>query len=108
MERPDSRFDANLYSFGSASGVETIFEISMRVGASGKAKGASEGFAVSQSIIDRASETKTKDIMRWEGNGAWGPERLIEQDRAAMEKIKGGMEDLGIWAREGSEGIGSG
>jgi hypothetical protein len=43
-----------------------IFEIGVRVGASGKAKGASERFAVNQSIIDRRSETETKDIMRWE------------------------------------------
>jgi hypothetical protein len=49
----------------SASGVETIFEVDVRVGASGKAKDASEGFIVNQSIIDRASETETEDIMRW-------------------------------------------
>jgi hypothetical protein len=48
----------------SASGVETISEIGMRVGASEKAKGTSEGFAVNQSIIDRRSERETEDIMR--------------------------------------------
>jgi hypothetical protein len=40
--------------------------------------------------------------------GGWqslGPERLIEWERAAMEKIKGRMEDLGTWARDGREGI---
>jgi hypothetical protein len=43
----------------------------VRVGASGKAKGASEGFVVGQSVVDRRSETETEDIMRWEGGRAW-------------------------------------
>jgi hypothetical protein len=67
-----------LYSFESASGVETIFEIGVRVGTSGKAKGASEGFVVNQSIVDTRLETETEDIMRWEGGRAWCPEKLRE------------------------------
>jgi hypothetical protein len=78
------------------------------VGASETAKGTSEGFAVNQSIIDRCSETETEDIMRWEGGRAWRPERLIEWERAAMGQIEGRMEDLGMWGREASEGMGSG
>jgi hypothetical protein len=34
--------------------------------------------------------------------GGWqslGPERLIECERAAMEKIEGRMEGLGMWGR---------
>jgi hypothetical protein len=38
----------------------------VRAGASEKAKGVSEGFAVNQSIVDRPSETEKEDIMRWE------------------------------------------
>jgi hypothetical protein len=64
------------------------------VRASEKAKGASEGFVVNQSIIDRRSETETEDIMRWEGR--------------EMKKIEQRMEDLGMWAREGREVIWSG
>jgi hypothetical protein len=45
-------------------GVETIGEIGVRVGASGKAKGTSEGFGVNESIADRPPETETEDIMR--------------------------------------------
>jgi hypothetical protein len=80
----------------------------VRVGASEKAKGVSEGIAVNQSIIDRSSETETDDIMRWEGGRAWMSERLIAWERAAVGKIEGRMEDLRMWAREGSEGIRSG
>jgi hypothetical protein len=36
----------------SPSGVETIFEIGVMMGASGKVKGTSEVFVVNQSIID--------------------------------------------------------
>jgi hypothetical protein len=50
----------------------------VRVEASEKEKGASEGFVVDQSIIDRPSETETEDIMRWEGGRAWASDRLIE------------------------------
>jgi hypothetical protein len=46
--------------------------------------------------------------MRWEGGRAWASERLIAWERAAMAKIEGGMEDLGMWVRGGSEVIGSG
>jgi hypothetical protein len=55
-----------LYSFESASGGETILEIGVRVRASEKAKGASKGFTVNQSIVDRPSETEieTEDIIR--------------------------------------------
>jgi hypothetical protein len=85
----------------------------MRVGASGKAKMTSEGFVVNQSIIDRASETetetetKTKDIMRLEGGRAWCPEKLREWEGSVMKRIERRMEDVGMWARDGSEGIGS-
>jgi hypothetical protein len=34
--------------------------------------------------------------MKWEGGIAWTSEMLIDWDRAAMEKIKGRMEDLGM------------
>jgi hypothetical protein len=50
----------------------------VRVGASGKAKGTSEGFVVNQLIIDRVSEKETEDIMRWEGGRDWCPEKLRE------------------------------
>jgi hypothetical protein len=43
--------------------------------------------------------------------GGWqrlGPERLIEWERAAMEKIEGRIDDLGMWGKQGSEVIGSG
>jgi hypothetical protein len=80
--------------FESASGVETIFEIGVRVGASGKAKGASEGFAVNQSIVDRRAEREAEDIMRWEGDRAYQSEKGIEWERAAMEKRKGGWRTL--------------
>jgi hypothetical protein len=43
----------SLYSFESASGAETIGEIGVRVGASEKAKGASEGSLVNHLIRDR-------------------------------------------------------
>jgi hypothetical protein len=43
-----------------------------------------------------------------EGDRAWRPEKLIELERAAMEKMERTMEDLAIWGREGSEVIGSG
>jgi hypothetical protein len=45
MWGPDGRFDTSLYRFESASGV-AIFEIVVRVGASGKAKRTSEAFVV--------------------------------------------------------------
>jgi hypothetical protein len=67
----------SLYSFESASGVETIHKIGPRVGASEKAKGASEGFEAEGSIADRRSETQTEDIIRWEGLSL-GHERLTE------------------------------
>jgi hypothetical protein len=35
--------------------------------------------------------------MRWEGGRAWASERLIEWERAAMEKTEGRMEDGGRW-----------
>jgi hypothetical protein len=87
MQGPDSRINTSLYSFESASGVETAFEICVRIGASEKAKGASEGFAVDQSIVNRPPETETEDMMRWEGGRAWPSDVLIEWKRAAMEKI---------------------
>jgi hypothetical protein len=65
------RFDTGLYSFESPSGVETIGEIGVSVGGSHKAKGASEGLAVHQSIIDRPSETEKEDILKWQGGGTW-------------------------------------
>jgi hypothetical protein len=37
-----------------------------------------------------------------------GREKLIKLERAIMEEIKRRMEDLGMWAGEGSEQIGSG
>jgi hypothetical protein len=77
----------------------------VKIGASEKPKGRSEGFVIKGSIIDRRSEKHTGDITRWQGGRAWGPERLIEWEGAAMEKIEGSMEDLRGWAREGSEGI---
>jgi hypothetical protein len=46
--------------------------------------------------------------MRWEGVWAWASEKLIESEKSAMEKIEGRMDDLGMWAREGSQVIGSG
>jgi hypothetical protein len=100
MQVPDGRFDTSLYSFESVSGVETIFEIGVSVRASQKAKGASEGFVVNQSIIDQPSETQKEDITRWEDGRTWAPERPMEWERAALDKIEGGMEDLGMWARE--------
>jgi hypothetical protein len=66
------------------------------VGALEKAKSASEGLAVNQSIIDRRSERETEDIMIWESGRAKRSEKLIEWERAAMEKIKGRMQDLGM------------
>jgi hypothetical protein len=75
----------------------------VRVGASEKAKGAWEGFIVNHLIADQCSETE--DITRGEGGRAWWSEKLIEWERAAMEEIKGRMDDLGIWARDGSEGV---
>jgi hypothetical protein len=84
-----------------------IFEIGARVGASGQVKGASEAFVINQSIIERRSETEKEDIMTWEGGRAWASERLIVWEGPAMRKIESRMEDLGMWVREGSEGIGS-
>jgi hypothetical protein len=80
----------------------------VRVGVSEKAKGALQGLAVNQSITDRPSETEKEDIMRWESGRAWASDRLIEWERSTIENIEGRMENLGIWAREGSEVIGSG
>jgi hypothetical protein len=68
MQRRDSRFDTSLYSFESASGVETIFETGVRVGASEKAKRASEELSVIGSIVDCSSEGSKEDIMRWESD----------------------------------------
>jgi hypothetical protein len=79
--------------------------MSVRVGASEKAKGTSEGFLVKCSITDRRSEKHKEDIMRWEGGRAFEPETLIEWQRLAMEKIEWRMEDLGRWARKGSKGL---
>jgi hypothetical protein len=59
----------------------------VRVRASEKAKDASEGFAVNQSVVDRRLETETEDMMRWEGGRAWGLERPTEWEVATMEKI---------------------
>jgi hypothetical protein len=39
----------------------------VRIGASEKGKGASEGFVVNGSIADQRSETRKEDIMKWEG-----------------------------------------
>jgi hypothetical protein len=44
-----------------------IREIGVSVGLSEKAKSAPDAFVVNQSIVDRASETETEDILRWEG-----------------------------------------
>jgi hypothetical protein len=41
-----------------------IFEIDVRVGASEKAKSASEGFAVNKSIIDLPQKQKEKEKQR--------------------------------------------
>jgi hypothetical protein len=79
----------------------------VRVGASGKAKRTSIAFVANQSIVDRASETETEDIMRWEGGRAWCREKLREWKRGVMKKIEMRTEDIGMWATEGSEGIGS-
>jgi hypothetical protein len=88
----------------SASGVETISEIGVMVGVSEKAKGASEGFAVNGSIADCSSEiAKEEEIMPWESGRAWGPERLIKWEGAAMEKIERMTEDLEKWDRTGSK-----
>jgi hypothetical protein len=57
----------SLNSFESTSGVETIGEIGVRAGASGKAKGASEGFIVNHLITDRRSETQR----RYHEMGGW-------------------------------------
>jgi hypothetical protein len=66
MKGLDKRFDTSLYSFESASGAETIYEIGVSVGVSEKAKEASGGFVVKGSITDRRPETQKEDIMRWE------------------------------------------
>jgi hypothetical protein len=50
----------------------------VRVAASEKAKGASEGVVIKGLIADRRSEKHTEDIMRGEGERAWWPERLIK------------------------------
>jgi hypothetical protein len=42
--------------------------------------------------------------------GGWqslGPDRLIECERAAVEKIEGKIEDVGMWGRDESEVIGA-
>jgi hypothetical protein len=62
-----------------------------------------ERFVVNQSFADQCSETE--DIMRGEGGRDWWPEKLIAWERATMEKIERRMEALGMWAREGSEGM---
>jgi hypothetical protein len=80
----------------------------VRLGGSGKAKGTSEGFTVNRSIVDRASETEAKEIMRREGGRAWASKGLIELERAGMEKVKGRTGDFGMWLREASKGIRSG
>jgi hypothetical protein len=49
-----------LYSFESPSGVETIFEIGVTVGAPKKAEGVSEAFGVNHSIIDRPQKQKKR------------------------------------------------
>jgi hypothetical protein len=67
MSGPAGRFDTNLYLLESPSGAETIFEIGVRVGASEKVTGASEGFAIQGSIADRCSEKHKEDIKKWEG-----------------------------------------
>jgi hypothetical protein len=46
VERRDNQFNARLSSFESAPGAKTIFEISLGVEASEKAKRASEGLAI--------------------------------------------------------------
>jgi hypothetical protein len=46
--------------------------------------------------------------LKWEGSRAWASEGLIEWERAAMEEIEERMEDLDLWTREESAGIGSG
>jgi hypothetical protein len=46
--------------------------------------------------------------MRWEGGRALRPERPIEWEGLAMERIEGRMDDLDMWSSEGSEGTGSG
>jgi hypothetical protein len=80
----------------------------VRVGASKKAKGGSEGFAIKGSIADRGSEKPKEDIVRWEGGRALRPEKLIKWEGAVMEKIEGTMEDIDRWARKRSKGIRSG
>jgi hypothetical protein len=45
--------------------------------------------------------------MRWEGGRAWASEKLTEWE-SAHGKLAGTMEDLGMWAREGSKRIWSG
>jgi hypothetical protein len=105
----DSRFDTSSYSFELASGAETIGGMGVRVEASEKAEGTSEGFAVNQSIIDRHSktetETETEDMMRWDGGRAWPAGQLLEWEAVAMDRIKWRMEDFGRCARKGSPGI---
>jgi hypothetical protein len=75
------------------------------VGASHNGKNASEAFVVNQSSIDRVSERKTEDIMRWDSGRALASERLNEWERMAMEKIEGRMRDFGMWVRDGREVI---
>jgi hypothetical protein len=64
--RAQSHRLTTLYSFESASEAETIGEIGVNVGASEKAKAASEGFVIKGPIADRGSETETEDITREE------------------------------------------
>jgi hypothetical protein len=72
----------------------------VRVEASEKAKGTSEGFTVNQSIIDRRSETEietqteTEDMMRWDDGRAWVSERRIEWE---SDHGQNKMEDGGPW-----------
>jgi hypothetical protein len=80
--------------------------MNLGVGVSQKAKGTREGFVVNQSIITRPS---AKEGYHEAGGGrAWRPERLIGWEEVAMKKREMRMGDLGMWAREGNEGIGRG
>jgi hypothetical protein len=44
--------------------------------------------------------------MRWDGGRAWCPEILREWEGCVMKKVERRMEDVGMWARDGSEWIG--
>jgi hypothetical protein len=79
----------------SASGVETIVEIDVKVGAPGKAKGTSEGFTVNQSIIDRPSETQKGG---YHEIGGWLSLAVRETDRVGEGGHgKNRKEDGGVW-----------